>query len=73
MAVADMTGMVEDEMFDSVTGVVMGQEGLAGCLLVLARERGVSVVGLGGLLSQLTKECSGGGVELDCHRFCGRQ
>ena len=63
MAVADMTGMVEDEMFDSVTGVVMDQEGLAGCLLVLARERGVSVVGLGGLLSQLTKECPGGGVE----------
>ena len=38
MAVADMTGMVEDEMFDSVTGVVMDQEGLAGCLLVLAGE-----------------------------------
>ena len=38
MAVADATDMVEDGMFDSVTGVVMGQEDLAGCLLVLARE-----------------------------------
>ena len=60
---ADATDMMEDGMFDSVTGEVMDQEDLAGCLLVLARERGVSVVGLGGLLSQLTKECSGGGVE----------
>lgn len=38
MAVADATDMLEGEMFDSVTGVVMGQEGLAGCLLVLAGE-----------------------------------
>ena len=60
---ADTTGMMEDGMFDSVTGEVMDQEDLAGCLLVLARERGVSLVGLGGLLSQLTKECPGGGVE----------
>ena len=35
---ADTTGMMEDEMFDSVTGVVMDQEDLAGCLLVLAGE-----------------------------------
>ena len=60
---ADTTGMMEDGMIDPVTGEVIDQEDLAGCLLVLARERGVSLVGLGGLLSQLTKECPGGGVE----------
>ena len=38
MAVADMTGMMEDEMIDLVTGEVIGQEDLAGRLLVLARE-----------------------------------
>lgn len=60
---ADMTDMMEDEMIDPVTGEFIDQKGLAECLLALARGQGVSLVGPGGLLSQLTKERPGGGVE----------
>lgn len=59
---AGMTDMVEDEMIDPVTGEIIDQKGLAGRLLALAREQGVSLVGPGGLLNQLTKERPGGGV-----------
>ena len=55
MAVADMTDMMEDEMIDSVTGEIIDQKDLAGRLLAQAREQGVSLVGPGGLLNQLTK------------------
>ena len=53
---ADMTDMMEDEMIDPVTGEFIDQEDLAGRLLALARGQGVSLVGPGGLLNQLTKE-----------------
>ena len=68
---ADMTGMVEGEMIDLVTGEIIGQEDLAGRLLALAREQGVSLVGPGGLLNQLTKERPGGGVERRVDRASG--
>ena len=68
---ADMTDMMEDEMIDPVTGEVIDQEGLAGRLLVQARGQGVGLVGPGGLLSQLTKERSGGGVERRVGRAFG--
>ena len=35
---ADTTDMMEGEMIDPVTGEIIGQEGLAGRLLALARE-----------------------------------
>lgn len=63
MAVAGMIDMMEDEMIDPVTGEIIDQKDLAECLLALAREQGVSLVGPGGLLNQLTKERPGGGVE----------
>ena len=67
----DMTDMVGDEVIDPVTGEIIGQEDLAGRLLALARGQGVGLVGSGGLLSQLTKECSGGGVERRVDRAFG--
>lgn len=51
----DMTDMVGDEMIDAVTGEIIGQKDLAGRLLAQVREQGVSLVGPGGLLNQLTK------------------
>ena len=36
---ADMTDMMEDEMIDPVTGEIIDQKGLAGRLLVQAREQ----------------------------------
>ena len=71
MAVAGMTGMVEGEMIDPVIGEVIDQEDLAGRLLALARGQGVGLVGPGGLLDQLTKECPGGGVERRVGRGSG--
>ena len=68
---ADMTDMMEDEMIDPVTGEIIDQKDLAECLLALAREQGVSLVGPGGLLNQLTKERPGGGVERRVDRASG--
>ena len=52
---ADTTDMMEDEMIDPVTGEIIDQKDLAERLLAQAREQGVSLVGPGGLLNQLTK------------------
>jgi hypothetical protein len=46
-----MTGM----MIDPVTGEIIDQKDLAERLLAQAKEQGVSLVGSGGLLNQLTK------------------
>ena len=67
---ADMTDMMEDEMIDPVTGEIIDQKDLAERLLAQAREQGVSLVGPGGLLNQLTKE-PGGGVERRVDRASG--
>ena len=48
--------MLEDEVIKRVVGEIIEQEELVERLLVQAREQGVSLTGLGGLLSQLTKE-----------------
>jgi transposase-like protein len=56
VAVADTTAVVfDDEMIDPVTGEIIDQKELAERLLAQAKEQGVSLTGLGGLLSQLTK------------------
>ena len=47
----EMTGM----MIDPVTGEIIDQKDLAERLLAQAKEQGVSLVGPGGLLNQLTK------------------
>ena len=48
--------MLEDEVINLVVGEIIDQKELVERLLTQAREQGVSLTGLGGLLSQLTKE-----------------
>lgn len=55
MAVADTTERLDDEMIDPVSGEIIDQKDLAERLLAQAKEQGVSLVGPGGLLNQLTK------------------
>jgi putative transposase len=52
--VTDTTEATE-AMIDPVTGEIIDQKELAERLLAQAREQGVSLVGPGGLLNQLTK------------------
>lgn len=53
---ADTTDVVvDDEMIDPVTGEIIDQKDLAERLLAQVKEQGVSLVGPGGLLNQLTK------------------
>lgn len=51
----DTTELLDDEMIDPVTGEIIDHKELAERLLAQAKERGVSLTGPGGLLSQLTK------------------
>lgn len=53
-AVTDTTKATE-AMIDPVTGEIIDQKQLAEQLLAQAKEQGVSLVGPGGLLNQLTK------------------
>ena len=52
---ADTTELLDDTMIDPVTGEIIDQKDLAERLLAQARKQGVSLVGPGGLLNQLTK------------------
>ena len=52
---SDTTETADDVMIDPVTGEIIDQKELAERLLAQAREQGVSLVGPGGLLNQLTK------------------
>ena len=52
---ADTTELLDDAMIDPVTGEIIDQKDLAERLLAQAKEQGVSLVGPGGLLNQLTK------------------
>ena len=52
---SDTTDMMENEIIDPVTGEIIDQKELAERLLQQAKEQGVSLVGPGGLLGQLTK------------------
>lgn len=55
MAVADTTELLDYAMIDPVSGEIIDQKDLAERLLAQAKEQGVSLVGQGGLLNQLTK------------------
>jgi hypothetical protein len=54
-AVSESTTEAAEAMIDPVTGVIIDQKELAERLLAQAKEQGVSLVGPGGLLNQLTK------------------
>ena len=51
----DLTTDRTEEMIDPVTGEIIDQKEIAERLLAQAKEQGVSLVGPGGLLNQLTK------------------
>ena len=55
MTVTDTTEVLGEAIIDPVTGEIIDQKELAERLLAQAEEQGVSLVGPGGLLSQLTK------------------
>lgn len=55
-AVSDTTEATPEVMIDPVTGEIIDQKDVAERLLAQAREQGVSLVGPGGLLSELTKQ-----------------
>lgn len=51
----DTTMMLDEAMIDPLTGEIIDQKDLAERFLAQAKEQGVSLVGPGGLLNQLTK------------------
>lgn len=55
MAVSEPTTELAGVMIDPVTGEIIDQKELAERLLAQAKEQGVSLVGPGGLLNQLTR------------------
>src|SRR6218665_1556065 len=73
MAVTDTTGLLDDVMIDPVTGEIIDQKDLAERLLAQAKEQGVSLVGPGGLLNQLTKKVLETALEADLPEHLGHE
>jgi transposase-like protein len=73
MAVSDTTETTDDVMIDPVTGEIIDQKELAERLLAQAREQGVSLVGPGGLLSQLTKNVLETALEAEMTEHLGHE
>lgn len=65
----EMTGV----MIDPVTGEIIDQKGLAERLLVQAKEQGVSLVGPGGLLNQLTRNVLETALEAELTEHLGHE
>lgn len=72
MAVTDTTAMM-NEMIDPVTGEIIDQRELAQRLLAQAKEQGVSLVGPGGLLNQLTKNVLESALEAELTEHLGHE
>lgn len=51
----DVIELLEEVVIGLVMGKIIGRKGFAECLLARVMEQGVSLVGLGGLLNQFTK------------------
>jgi transposase-like protein len=73
MVVADATETTDDVMIDPVTGEIIDQKELAERLLAQAREQGVSLVGPGGLLSQLTASVLETALEAELTEHLGHE
>lgn len=65
----EMTGV----MIDPVTGEIIEQKELAERLLAQAREQGVSLVGPGGLLNQLTRNVLETALEAELTEHLGHE
>lgn len=73
MAVEDFTTEVSEVMIDPVTGEIIDQKDLAERLLTQVREQGVSLVGPGGLLNQLTKNVLETALEAELTEHLGHE
>ena len=69
----DFTTEVSEVMIDPVTGEIIDQKDLAERLLTQAREQGVSLVGPGGLLNQLTKNVLETALEAELTEHLGHE
>lgn len=65
---SESTTEMEGVMIDPVTGEIIDQKELAERLLAQAKEQGVSLVGPGGLLNQLTRNVLETALEEDVVR-----
>ena len=73
MAVNDFTTDRTEAMIDPVTGEIIDQKDLAERLLAQAKEQGVSLVGPGGLLNQLTKNVLETALEAELTEHLGHE
>ena len=72
-AVTDTTEVLDDAMIDPVTGEIIDQKELAERLLAQAKEQGVSLVGPGGLLNQLTRSVLETALEAELTEHLGHE
>jgi putative transposase len=73
MAVNDFTTKATEAMIDPVTGEIIDQKDLAERLLAQTKEQGVSLVGPGGLLNQLTKNVLETALEAELTEHLGHE
>ncbi len=73
MAVSESTTEMAGVMIDPVTGEIIDQKELAERLLALAKEQGVSLVGPGGLLNQLTRNVLETALEAELTEHLGHE
>lgn len=69
----DTTEVLGEAIIDPVTGEIIDQKELAERLLAQAKEQGVSLVGPGGLLSQLTKSVLETALEAELTEHLGHE
>ncbi len=67
------TEMVDETMIDAMTGEIIDQKELAERLLAQAKEQGVSLVGPGGLLNQLTRSVLETALEAELTEHLGHE
>ena len=70
---SESTTEAMDAMIDPVTGEIIDQKQLAEQLLAQAKEQGVSLVGPGGLLNQLTKNVLETALEAELTEHLGHE
>lgn len=70
---SDTTEVLSEAIIDPVTGEIIDQKALAEHLLAQAKEQGVSLVGPGGLLSQLTKSVLETALEAELTEHLGHE
>jgi putative transposase len=71
--VSESTTAMSGVMIDLVTGEIIDQKELAERLLAQAKERGVSLVGPGGLLNQLTRNVLESALEAELTEHLGHE